>query len=270
MKIECNNIKWYYLLPIIIFGFYSGVLWRVATPSYNVESSNEITTWTNGYLTNDTYLKCDIQRFVGENARPPQKDIYFWIINADSSSLVALKSKVSPGPRGSSFSQVLDVILYKESNWNIFPFTINIPKAKPFFEQNYSWTLLMEKEGWDTYYIKFQRETGGREHVFEWYLDRDTHLTEKIRVIHHNPDTSDTKMILKVKGSSVGIVDDDETKLIGLFCSYSALFLLPFSFIVALYKNIELNPVQSEKKRVQSREYKKDYMKKYKENQELS
>lgn len=263
---ENYSNKWCFLLPLLILGVYSGILWKVNNLGHNVKAPNEITTWTNGYLTNDTYLKCDIQSFVGENSRPPRTDIYFWIIHANSSSLTALKTKVAPGPRGISLPQVLDVRIYNESSWNIFPFSIHIPKAKLFFEQNRSWTLLKEKKLWDSYYIKFYRDNGGRKQIFEWYLDKDTHLTDKIQILRRNPNTSNTRTVLKVKESSVGIVDDNEIKVIGLFCTYSALLLLPFSLVVALYKNVEVNPTQKEKERIESREYRQKYFRKHKEN----
>lgn len=265
-----NSRKWWYLLPIIILSLYSGVLWKVSAPSNGGTFSNDITSWTNGFLTNDTYLKCDIQTFVGENAHTPQTNIYFWVIAANSSSMVAVKTTISPGPRGTSLSQVLDILIYKESSWNLYPFSINVPNAIQSFETKDPWTVLTVKKGWDTYYIKFKKEIGERKHVYKWYLDRDTHLTDKIQITHYKPNISDTRMVLEVKESSVGIVDDNEVKVIGLFGTYSALILLPFTSVVALSKSGEKNPIQMEKQRLESRKFKQQFIKKHREDKKQS
>ncbi len=232
------------------------------------EPKNEIEAWTRGYLTEGTYVKVDVLTIIGTTPKIPLKNIYHWVIDSNSTTIVAVVSSLVPGPFGAPASVVRDLKFFTEEEFYIFPFTIRIPEAQAYFEALNSnnkngteWIVVKDEKGWDTRRFTFKKTINGTTRMTEtWVLDADTHLARQIKITLNK--TTDVKRIITIKESSTGVKGVDELSLLASSAGYLSLIVGPAAIVGILYKR-KGHPVQSEKERLESEEYKEDYIKKY-------
>lgn len=195
---------------------------------FSKTSENEIIQWSNGTLTKDEWVKYQKQPYLEGTAQEPTKTRY-WIVNATNTNVTIVQTKTVE-QQGVTSTIILKLYCYDETDWRIFPFTINIPKAKASLSAMENATVLGEKRGWDTLYFKFMKKKDNVTTIEEWWLDEETRVAKKIIIYRDKPEFT-TKAVFKPIRSSFTIHDETRSRL--RYLGFLAIFfgsLLHLSF----------------------------------------
>lgn len=265
------------VLTLVIWTSTTGGLWKFSRGFHvNKRPQNELEAWTRGYLTDGTYLKIDKQKFIGGSAMQATKGVYFWVVNSTTDKIITTTSKVVPGPWGVPVTIVKGATVYQEDDIFIFPFTINIPKAKTQFQANKGegtyWTITENKKGWDTWYFECKKvKNGHTEKIQKWLLDADTRLPRQIILINKKPMSPkpEVKVVYDIVETSMGLRGTDELHTIATTSGYMGLIIGSLSLVVIIYKKRGgSTPIEKEKKRLESEEYQEKALEKYEKKKE--
>lgn len=259
-----------YFIIILVFISISYSLWCFSKCRYVKEApKNEIERWTRGYLREGARVKVNIYSFLSK----PKKNVYFWIVESNTTAIksVGVMQKML-GPRlyPMPSAQLIDAEVFKEDNFYVFPYTIQIPKAKTFFEKNSSdqsyWKILKEEEGWDTLLFKFKKITNGStKRIEKWILDADTHIAEHIMIKIY--DDYPKKTVVSVKAQPGGIRGADEIHILSLYAQFISIFMggiIIWLIFSNVYNRTITQSIEREKTRFKTEEYKRKYLKKNK------
>lgn len=237
-------------------------LWVFTTQENSPSTNTNIKQWTNGKLRKNSWVKYKQSNFIQDEPFQGGGELYFWIVEENSSSFIVLVSRKASFTVG--FDAVLEnILVYNLEEWMIFPFTVHIPKAKKVFRQNENADLLKDEKKWDTRFFKYKFNQNGTEIVYEWILDEDTHIAEKLKVTSKKPNKPNKGFIMTYKESSFFV--GDEVKILLKTVGIAAIVIGPVILVSFLYILKNPKTVEKEKKYLQSEEYREKFMKQYNE-----
>lgn len=227
-------------------------------PTY--ASQNHLVTWTHDSLQENTWIQYDKQPFVVDDPMQKIEDVKYWIIESNRTTLIAVASKASgAGPFGQGAS-IEDFFVYTANEtWFAFPFTIHIPKALKIFAQNESFTCLTHEKGFDTIHFKFKVSFPHKILVQEWFLDEDTHLAKQIKIQNYYPNSSQPSRGYIMEATDSSIFLGNEVQFTANMMGFLSLIVGPILLAALLYKR-QSRTLQQEKQRLESEEYRKQYL----------
>lgn len=230
----------------------------------STSTNTNIKQWTNGKLKKNSWVKYKQINFIQDEPHQGGGNFIFWIVEENSSSLIVLVSSKAYYPGG--FEAVLEnIFVYGLEEWMVFPFTVHIPKAKAICRHNEKVTLLNDEKRWDTRSFKYKFNQNGTKIVYEWILDEDTHIAEKIKVTSKRPNKPNRGFIMNYKKSSFFV--GDEVKILVNTVGLVALVIGPAILLSFLYLLKGSQTVKQQKEYLQSEEYRERFLKEYKENE---
>lgn len=237
-------------------------LFIFTTQEKSTSTNTNIKQWTNGKLKKNSWIKYKQSNFILDQPHQGGGKSYFWIVEENSSSLIVVVSSKASYPGG--FDAVLEnIIVYNLEEWMVFPFTVHIPKAKKIFQQNKNASLLKDEKRWDTRFFKYKFNQNGTEIIYEWILDEDTHIAEKIKVTSKRPNKPRRGFIMTYKKSSFFV--GDEVKTLVTTTGLVSLVIGPAVLLSFLYLQRETKTVEQQKEYLESEEYRERFMKRYNE-----
>lgn len=267
-------MKAYLLAGILVYASVVGGLGILSKLDlYAKKPVNTVEEWIKGYLSEGSFLKLDIQTTIGEgNPKPLQDDISFFVAFSNATLMVITTYQIAYFGNIPQLSVVQGVVLYKPTDFYLFPFTINLPLLE---DDTYvptstppnttvEWRLLQEKKGWDTHYSKIARVVNGSiERVEEWMLDEDTHLMKHVHIVAIRP-TFNVTIEITVDGGSGEIKRKDELTFLSSLAGFIGIIVGGSTLLTLLYQRRD-RTVQEEKERIQSETYRKEFVEKHEE-----
>lgn len=261
--------KFFYALLLLVIILFSNVIFfLLSQPRTPNHSNNEIVNWTKGSLREDMWVSYDKTSFVGNDPFPTDKNILYWVVEANSTTFLVAESRKTVTHEGLPAREIENFFIYTQNEWLIFPFTIQLPELKEFYRENSTMQDLEVVKRWDSFHIKYKMVQEEKTKSYRWILDEDTRIAEKIKVTIFSPDKPKKGFIMEYKESSFFV--GDEHHIILSYLGFIGLFVgcIQVAYIIYTYKAPTQNIVQKEKETLQSEEYKDHYMKQYTEKEE--
>lgn len=264
------------IIAISLVIFFNFLLWQISLPTRK-QGENKIENWTNEALHKNGWIRYKKTRYIRE--KPTAKEVAtYWVINSTPTSMVAIKRVETSGPFGVPTYLFPKAYNYSNNEWWIYPFTVNIPKAKEYLNTTDNGKVLRDIKKWDvrvfkfrmskTLYIQIQGKEGNATGTVtqKWILDEDTHIAREVNITFHQSNERTRYFIVKHLKGSVFI--GSELKMIATIIGFIDIIVLPVLLLKIVYKHFNLKPeklLQREKERIQSEEYTNKYIKKYEE-----